>query len=143
MDENIGQIFIPIIEKPHFESFSGIPVKKIRDNVITEIDVKGLEGRKLEACGGVILAHCLESNSSVTVVAASRNLLRADGAKAFADVLKVNKTLTDIDLSDNEIGAYAEDNDGRGPWIPSPEGPAALADGLKDNSSVTKVRVLS
>ena len=78
-----------------------------------------------------------------TQVAASRNLLRADGAKAFADVLKVNKTLTDIDLSDNEIGAYARDNVGRRPWIPSPEGPAALADGLKDNSSVTKVCVPS
>ena len=76
-------------------------------------------------------------------MAASGNLLRADGAKAFADVLKLNKTLTDIDLSNNEIGAYARDNDGRGPWIPSPEGPAALADGLKDNSSVTKVCVPS
>ena len=81
--------------------------------------------------------------ASCTQVAASRNLLRADGAKAFADVLKVNKTLTDIDLSDNEIGAYAQDNDGQAPWIPSPEGPAALADGLKDNSSVTKVCVPS
>ena len=78
-----------------------------------------------------------------TQVAASRNLLRADGAKAFADVLKVNKTLTDIDLSNNEIGANARDNDGQAPWIPSPEGPAALADGLKDNSSVTKVCVPS
>ena len=74
---------------------------------------------------------------------ASGNLLRADGAKAFADVLKVNTTLTDIDLSNNEIGAYAQDNDGCGPWIPSPEGPAALAEVLKDNSSVTKVRVPS
>jgi len=67
LDEKIGQLFIPIIEKPQFESFSGIPVKKIRDNAITEIDVKGVEGCKLEACGGVILAHCLKSNSSVTV----------------------------------------------------------------------------
>ena len=56
-------------------------------------------------------------------MAASRNLLRADGAKAFADVLQVNKTLTDIDLFNNVIGAYA--------------------DGLKDNSSVTKVCVPS
>ena len=62
--------------------------------------------------------------ATCTQVAASGNLLRADGAQAFADVLKVNKTLTDIDLSDNEIGAYAKDNDGQEPWIPSPEGPA-------------------
>ena len=79
-------------------------------------------------------------------MAASKNLLRADGAKAFADVLKVNKTLTDIDLSYNEIGAYyagdyASDNNRQ--YIPTPEGPAALADGLKFNSSVTKVCVPS
>ena len=76
-------------------------------------------------------------------MAASKNLLRADGAKAFADVLKVNKTLTDIDLSDNEIGEYRDSNGRDSKWIPSPEGPAALADGLKDNSSVTKVCVPS
>ena len=96
MDENIGQIFIPIIEKPHFESFSGISVKKIRDNAITEIDVKGHEGRKLEACGGVILAHCLKSNSSVTVVDVSSNNLGVEGGKALAKSLKSNTTITQV-----------------------------------------------
>ena len=96
LDENIGQLFIPIIEKPHFESFSGIPVKKIRDNAITEIDVKGVEGRKLEACGGVILAHCLKSNSSVTVVDASSNNLGVEGGKALAECLKSNTTITQV-----------------------------------------------
>ena len=104
LDENIGQIFIPIIEKPHFESFSGIPVKKIRDNAITEIDVKGVEGRKLEACGGVILAHCLKSNSSVTVVEVSNCGMGTAGAKAFGDVLRVNKTLQRLNVSNNSFG---------------------------------------
>ena len=96
LDKNIGQPFIPIIEKSHFESFSGIPVKKIRDNAITEIDVKGVEGCKLEACGGVILAHCLKSNSSVTVVDASSNNLGVEGGKALAECLKSNTTITQV-----------------------------------------------
>ena len=96
MDKSIGQIFIPIIEKPHFESFSGIPVKKIRDNAITEIDVKGVEGRKLEACGGVILAHCLKSNSSVIVVDASNNNLGVEFGKDLAETLKSNTTITQV-----------------------------------------------
>ena len=96
MDKNIGQLFIPIIDKPHFESFSGIPVKKIRDNAITEIDVKGVEGSKLEACGGVILAHCLKSNSSVTVVNTSSNNLGVEGGKALAECLKSNTTITQV-----------------------------------------------
>ena len=96
LDKNIGQIFIPIIEKPHFESFSGIPVKKIRDNAITEIDVKGVEGCTLEACGGVILAHCLKSNSSVTVVDVSSNKLGVEGGKALADCLKSNTSITQV-----------------------------------------------
>ena len=70
---------------------------------------------------------------------AQSNCLRADGAKAISEMLKVNKTLTMVDLSDNEIGAYAKNNDGRAPWIPSPEGPAALADGLKANSTVQQL----
>ena len=101
MDEKIGQLFIPIIEKPHFESFSGIPVKKIRDNASTEIDVKGEEGRKLEACGGVILAHCLKSNSSVTVVVVSSNNLGVEGGKALAECLKSNTTITQVCSSFN------------------------------------------
>ena len=74
---------------------------------------------------------------------ASGNLFRADGAKAFGDALRVNKTLTEIDLSDNEIGAEIENKGMRYETMgkATPEGPAALAEGLKMNSTVTKVRV--
>ena len=96
LDKNIGQLFIPIIDKPHFESFSGIPVKKIPDNSIAEINMKGVEGRKLEACGGVILAHCLKSNSSVTVVDTSLNNLGIEGGKALAECLKSNTSITQV-----------------------------------------------
>ena len=65
-DADTAQLFIPIVDKPHFESFSGIPIKQIRDNAITTLDLKGAYGAQLEACGGVVLAHSLKTNTSVT-----------------------------------------------------------------------------
>ena len=103
-----------------------------------------MSNKGLDAGDAWIMGAALEKNDTVTEVQASGNLLRADGAKAFGDALKVNKTITEIDLSDNEIGAW-HSNKGRSDdkVTSTPEGPAALAEGLKDNSSVTKVRVPS
>ena len=150
LDANIGHLFIPIVEKPHFESFSGIPVKKIRDNAITEIDVKGVEGRKLQACGGVILAHCLKSNSSVTVVDASSNNFGVEGGQALADCLKSNTTLATIALSGKgtrKITIHADqlrqntvetlDYSGQGLHVDGAS--FIVAELLKSNTSVTKV----
>ena len=147
-DENIGQLFIPIIEKPHFESFSGIPVKKIRDNAITEIDVKGVEGRKLEACGGVILAHCLKSNSSVTMVEAFGNMIGPEGGHAFAKALETNTCIQELSLGSHSkpasisLKSLRENSvntvDCSGKELLS-EGGIVLAFMLRSNTSVTKV----
>ena len=52
-------------------------------------------------------------------------------------MLKVNSTLTELNVSDNEIGA---EKDLFGDVTKAtPEGPVALADGLAANSSVTQV----
>jgi hypothetical protein len=68
---------------------------------------------------------------------AKSNGLRAAGAQAFGEVLKTNKTLTKLDLSDNVIGA--EKNLYGEVTKTTPEGPAALADGLKANSTVQEL----
>ena len=80
-DADTAQLFIPIVDKPHFESFSGIPIKQIRDNAITTLDLKGAAGAQLEACGGVVLAHSLKTNTSVTSV--SQNIC----VRAFSGAL--------------------------------------------------------
>ena len=81
LDDNAGKLFVPIVDKPHFESFSGIPIKQIRDNAITTLDLKGAFGARLEACGGVVLAHSLKTNTSVTSV--SQNIC----VRAFSGAL--------------------------------------------------------
>ena len=55
-------------------------------------------------------------------------------------MLKTNTTLTQLDLSDNEISAWKESSY---PFTvhPTPEGPAALAEGLKANQSVQQLDV--
>ena len=78
-----AQLFIPIVDKSHFESFSGIPIKQIRDNAITTLDLKGADGAQLEACGGVVLAHSLKTNTSVTSV--SQNIC----VYAFSSTLRL------------------------------------------------------
>ena len=57
-------------------------------------------------------------------------------------MLKTNKTLILLDLSDNEIGAWdsgiAEGYAGV-KFTATPKGPAALAEGLKANSTVQEL----
>ena len=85
-DADTAQLFIPIVDKPHFESFSGIPIKQIRDNAITTLDLHGAYDAQLEACGGVVLAHSLKTNTSVTSVSSVQNLA-ASLIWAFVSVL--------------------------------------------------------
>ena len=54
-------------------------------------------------------------------------------------MLKTNNTLTFLDLSGNEIGGYRSGF----AFKATPEGPAALADGLKANTSVQQLNVSS
>ena len=58
-------------------------------------------------------------------------------------MLKSNNTLIVLDLSDNEIGAWDSGVAERYPagykMTATPEGPAALADGLKANSTVQQL----
>ena len=83
----------------------------------------------------------LEHNSTLTLLDVSGNQMKAEGAAALAD-LKTNKTLTLLDLSDNEIGGWKEYGT-YGDFTATPEGSAALADGLKANQSVQHLNVSS
>ncbi|KAL0242847.1 hypothetical protein GEMRC1_005410 [Eukaryota sp. GEM-RC1] len=72
----------------------------------------------------MLLIEALKVNSSVTGVNLGVNSIGAEGARALADVLKVNASITSIDLGGNSIGN---------------EGARALADALKVNASITSI----
>ena len=77
-------------------------------------------------------------NIFVKQVDVSGNQLRAAGAASLRDMLKVNTTLTELNLSNNEVGGWYEYQTW-GDFTATPEGPTALAEGLAANSSVTQV----
>ena len=92
-----------------------------------------------------VLAELLKDNTTVTELDASSNGLGAEGAMAFGEVLKTNNTLTLLDVSDNEIGGYEEydEDEEEEVFRATPEGPAALAGGLKSTSTVQQLNVSS
>jgi Ran GTPase-activating protein (RanGAP) involved in mRNA processing and transport len=118
-----------------------IPLKQLRENSIEALD---FQGKQLLALGGIVLASALRENASVTVLNVSKNALREVGVKTISEMLKANKTLTEVDLSENQIGGYEEyDEDVQWVFKATPEGPAALADALKANTNLQRLNVSS
>merc|ERR1711998_789630 len=116
-----------------------IPIKQLRDN---SVDVLDYSGKELLSEGGIVLAAALTvaQNTSVTTVEVKSNCLRAKGMMAIAEALKVNSTVTNMDVSDNEIGGWYEYGT-FGDFTATPEGPAALAEALEVNTTVQWVDV--
>ncbi|KAL0239838.1 hypothetical protein GEMRC1_009946 [Eukaryota sp. GEM-RC1] len=72
------------------------------------------------------MIELLKVNSTVTSIDLVQNSLGDDGARALAEALKVNTTVTSVNLMDNSIGD---------------EGARALAEALKVNTTVTSVNL--
>ena len=96
LDADAGRLFLPIVDKSHFEVFDGIPIKQIRENTVTKLDLKGSKGKQLEACGGIVLAHVLTGNTSVHELDVSANGLGPDAGKAMAASIADNSTITSV-----------------------------------------------
>ena len=74
--------------------------------------------------GAKAIADALKSNTSLTTIDLRGNNIGDEGAKAIAEALKGNTSLTSINLSNNNIGD---------------EGAKAIADALKFNTSLTTI----
>ncbi|KFH71343.1 hypothetical protein MVEG_01643 [Podila verticillata NRRL 6337] len=71
--------------------------------------------------GAQALSEALKINSTLTTLNLRSNFIGDDGAQALAEALKTNSTLSVLDLSDNSIGNY---------------GVQALSEALKTNSTI-------
>ena len=78
---------------------------------------------------------------ALATVNMSDNMIRAAGAQHLFGAIVGHPSLDSLDVSGNEIGAYYQNNRGIAPVVPSPEGPAAIADGLKKYAAMTKLNV--
>ena len=65
-------------------TFCEVPVKQMRDDALTELD---LSEKQIGACGAMVVAHLLEFSRALTSLNLEYNRIGAGGAKAIADSL--------------------------------------------------------
>ena len=65
-------------------TFCKVPVKQMRDDALTELD---LSKKEIGACGAMVVAHLLEFSRALTSLDLYDNVIGADGAKAIAAAL--------------------------------------------------------
>ena len=78
-------------------------LQQIRANDPTLTEIYVYE-ENIEAAGAKALAEALKTNTSVTLIDLGENKIGAAGAKALAQALKTNTSVTKIYLGKNEIG---------------------------------------
>lgn len=61
-------------------------------------------GNAIDVAGAKALAEALAVNTSLTSLTLSDNYIGLEGAKALAEALAANNTLTEIGLRGNELG---------------------------------------
>jgi Ran GTPase-activating protein (RanGAP) involved in mRNA processing and transport len=108
-----------------------LPAKQLRENTIETLDLSNMG---LGIDGGLMLAALMAGNGSLRCLNVMGNDLRAAGAQAVSEMLKANKTVRKVDLSDNQIGGFNTGPSYDLKFNPTPEGPAALADALKSSA---------
>ena len=94
-----------------------------QNSTITSVELSGLflHENNIGSSGAKALAETLRQNSTITSVSLVGNNIGDEGAIALAETLRQNSTITDVDLRSNNIGD---------------EGVTALAKALRQNSTI-------
>ncbi|CAF1508664.1 unnamed protein product [Didymodactylos carnosus] len=85
-------------------------------------------GNNISDAGAKAIAEALKTNQTLTALGINSNNISAEGAKAIAEALKTNKTLTVLGINSNNISA---------------EGAKAIAEALKTNKTLTALDINS
>jgi len=75
---------LTIIAMDKFDVLCAVPVKEMKANSITELD---LSGKSLGTEGALVLASYMEDNGAMSVLDVSNNEIGAEGAKALGQAM--------------------------------------------------------
>jgi hypothetical protein len=92
-----------VLSKPTLEIFCNIPIKKLRADSLSELD---LSGRGVGVPGALVLAKLLPVTGGLTKLSLAHNSLGEEGTKAICKELEQNTTLKELDIGN--IGGSAE-----------------------------------
>ena len=151
-----------VLSKPTLEIFCNIPIKKLRADSLSELD---LSGKGVGVPGALVLANLLPVTGGLTALNLKSNHLGDEGVSAVCETIQSNKetklaslnfgnngigpvganavaamvavtgALTSLDLSSNQLCGL--DRYGRGTF--TAEGITAIADALRVNGALTKM----
>ena len=116
-----------VLSKPTLEIFCNIPIKKLRADSLSELD---LSGKGVGVPGALVLANLLPVTGALTKLSLAQNKLEVEGTKAICEALEQNKTLKELDIS----GANFKGN------IGGSAGAKHVAKMLGVNGALTEVR---
>ena len=130
----------------NIEMFNEIPIKEMRANSFTELD---LNGKGVGVEGGMVVAGLIPVIGVLTSINLSKNQLcglnflgtgtyTAEGITAIAVALRVNGGLTSINLSENQLCGIGTDWTGGEHGTYTAEGITAIADALRVNGALTE-----
>jgi len=117
--EAAQQLARVVLRSASLEVFSEIPIKKLRADALTKLDLRGVG-----VSGALVLSDLLKFSAVLTELDLAGNNISPEGAVAISEALKVNAVLTTLDLFNNNIG---------------PEGAIAIAEALKVNAVLTRL----
>jgi Ran GTPase-activating protein (RanGAP) involved in mRNA processing and transport len=99
-------------------------------------------GRGTYSAEGITAIADALRNGALTKIDVSWNFFGPEGAKVFADALRVNGALTSINLSDNQLCGVWTDHRQCGHGTYTAEGITAIADALRVNGALTVTNLL-
>jgi Ran GTPase-activating protein (RanGAP) involved in mRNA processing and transport len=109
--EGAAQLAAAVLDNLKIEIFNEIPIKEMRANSLTELD---LNGKRVGVEGGMVVAGLIPVMGGLTKLSLAQNELGEKGTKAICEALEQNKTLKELDISgvgdpygDNNIGGSA------------------------------------
>jgi len=95
-----------VLEMPSMADFCGIPIKALRDNTATDLD---LSKHSLGAPEGMVLSGLLPGASSLATLNVASNKLGVEGGIKLAEALPKMPNLCEVNLADNNLTNYGED----------------------------------
>jgi Ran GTPase-activating protein (RanGAP) involved in mRNA processing and transport len=100
--EGTTQLSTAVLGNLKIEMFNEIPLKEMRADSLTELD---LNGKGVGVEGGMVVAGLIPVMGGLTKISLAKNELGEEGTKAICEALEQNKTLKELDISHEERGS--------------------------------------
>ena len=131
--DGAAQLAAAVLANLKIEMFNKIPIKEMRADTFTELDLKG---KYFGVEGGMVVAGLIPVMGGLTKMSLAGNQLEEEGTKAICEALEQNKTLKELDISQHYGSNYGSN-------IGGSAGAKHVAKMLGVNSALTKINYKS